>query len=170
MTEKAVVRFNSITEEVKELIDRYMENGKTYERKELVQFIRENIQNKETLTDGIIAGAIKIKGLDGSLVTVARGVYRKGIKLENLTMRERVMAILDDFQKDLNKACTANLLNVTDEEVGFIRKVNELSNEIESRIWKMEESTVQKAEEPVGPEKAEVKPGKATANKKAGTV
>lgn len=133
-------KFNSISEEVKALVMEYMATVEgDVERKEIVAYVKENISNKETLTDGIMAGGIKMLTASGELVVVNRARYKKGVKLESLSLREKVLALFNGFQKDLNKAVTVNVFDLTDTDLAFCKKVNELSNEIESKLWELEE-------------------------------
>lgn len=151
-------KFNSMTEEVKTLINEFM-NTVTgdCERKEIVTYVKENIGNAEQLTDGVVAGAIKVMVSNSELVVVNRARYRKGVKIDSLSLKEKVVALLEGFQKDLSKVCTVNLLAVSNSDIEFIKKVNELSNQLESDIWKLDELAEEKAE----PTKAEeVKTGK----------
>lgn len=156
-------KFNSISEEVKALVMDFMAtvNGEC-DRKEIVSYVRENISNKDTLTDGIMAGGIKMLTASGELVVVNRARYKKGMKLESLSLRDRVLALFSGFQKDLNKAVTVNVFDLTDSDLAFCKKVNELSNEIESKLWELEEAVTVM-------EKAEAEPAKAPANEKKAT-
>lgn len=140
-------KFNSISEEVKALVMEFMATVEgECERKEIVSYVKERIGNKETLTDGIMAGGIKMLTASGELVVVNRARYRKGVKMESLSIREKVLALFNGFQKDLNKAVTVNVFDLTDDDMAFCKKVNELSNEIESRLWKLEEGEETAAE------------------------
>lgn len=139
-------KFSSISEEVKALINEFMETVKgECERREIVFYVREHISNKEKLTDGIMAGGIKMMTASGELVVVNRARYRKGVKIDRLCLKERVITLFENFQRDLNKACTVNLLGASVEDMEFIKKVNEISNYIESATWKLEESKEEKS-------------------------
>lgn len=157
-------KFNSISEEGKALVMEFMATVKgDIERKEIVAYVKEHISNKETLTDGIMAGCIKMLTASGEIVVVNRARYKKGVKLESLSLREKVMALFNGFQKDLNKAVTVNVFELTEADLAFCKKVNELSNEIESKLWELEEVAEQKEPEPTN---TEPEPAKAPAKKK----
>ena len=156
-------KFNSVSEEGKALVMEFMSTvtGEV-ERKEIVAYVKEHISNKETLTDGIMAGCIKMLTASGELVVVNRARYKKGIKLESLSLRDKVLALFNGFQKDLNKAVTVNVFDLTETDLAFCKKVNELSNEIESRLWELEETAeaVELDKAKREPDKAEQEPAK----------
>lgn len=161
-------KFNSISEEGKALVMEFMATVKgEVERKEIVAYVKEHISDKEKLSDGTMAGVIKMLTVSGELVVVSRAKYKKGIKLESLSVKEKVLALFQNFQRDLNKAATVSVFNLTKEDIEFCQKVNEISNDIESRLWDLEEAT--DVTEPETAEKAEpvkvtekVEPAKAT--------
>lgn len=141
-------KFNSISEEVKTLVNEFMATVKgECDRKEMVKFVKEHVQDSSVLTDGVIAGSIKMLTATGALVVVSRGRYKKGIKIDNLCLKEKVIALFETFQRDLQKACTVNLLGVSNEDMEFIKKVSALSNQLECDIWKLEEGDVSQARE-----------------------
>lgn len=167
-------KFNSISEEGKALVMEYMAtvNGEV-ERKDIIKYIQNNISNKETLTLGIEAGIIKMLSASGELVAVSRGKYRKGIKMESLSLKVRVLNLFENFQKELDRACTVNLLKAADDDKEFIRKVGEISNQLEGAIWSLEEveetEVTEQAEEKKEveePEKKEADDKKGNADKK----
>lgn len=157
--------FSSMTEEVKALINNFMatiESGEC-ERKEIVAYIKENIIDKEKLSDGIIAGAIKIMVANNELVVIQRARYKKGVKAENQSMKEKVIALLEGFQKDLSKVTTVSLMEVSPNDIEFIKKINEISNQLECEIWKLDEVAEDKTEQATAePEKENKKANKAT--------
>lgn len=133
-------KFNSISEEAKALVNEFMGTVKgECDRKDIVKYVKEHISNKDTLSDGVMAGCIKMLTATGELVVVSRARYRKGVKIDNLCLKERVIALFEAFQRDLQKACTVNLLGVSNEDMEFIQKVSALSNQLECDIWKLEE-------------------------------
>lgn len=118
--EKAMV-FKSMTAEVKYLIMEYMSERKdAVGRAELVQYVKGNVGADERLTDGVIAGALKVLLADGELVTVQRGCYQLGDGKAQETGRsssfDRIYAICNKFKSDLDRACTVNLLTFTGEK------------------------------------------------------
>lgn len=134
-------KFNSISEEVKTLVNEFMATVKgECDRKDIVKYVKEHAQDKSVVSDGIIAGSIKMLTATGELVVVSRARYKKGIKVDNLCLKEKVIALFETFQRDLQKACTVNLLGVSNEDMEFIKKVSALSNQLECDIWKLEES------------------------------
>ena len=159
-------KFNSISEEGKALVMEFMATVKgEVERKEIVAYVKEHISDKEKLSDGTMAGVIKMLTTSGELVVVSRGRYKKGIKLESLSVREKVLTLFHNFQRDLNKAATISVINVTKEDIEFCQKVSEISNEIESRLWALEDDTdVSETPEKAEPVKdtEKVEPVKAT--------
>lgn len=165
-------KFNSISEEGKALVMEYMATVEgEVERKDIIKYIQNNISNKSTLTLGIEAGIIKMLGASGELVAVSRGKYRKGIKMESLSLKVRVLNLFENFQKELDRACTVNLLKAADDDKEFIRKVGEISNQLEGAIWSLEEVEepevlAEEKKEIEEPEKKETDDKKGNADKK----
>lgn len=165
-------KFNSISEEGKALVMEYMATVEgEVERKDIIKYIQNNISNKSTLTLGIEAGIIKMLGASGELVAVSRGKYRKGIKMESLSLKVRVLNLFENFQKELDRACTVNLLKAADDDKEFIRKVGEISNQLEGAIWSLEEVEepevlAEEKKEVEEPEKKETDDKKGNADKK----
>ncbi len=98
----------SLSEIAKEVIRGYMENGNEYDRKELVAAIKEGAERKEEMTDGVIAGAIKMLTASGEIMVVARGRYKKGVAGKDQNMQERVTALFHRFKADLDKMCISH--------------------------------------------------------------
>lgn len=114
---REAVKFSSTTAKVKYLIMEYMSReDREYERKELVAFINANAGDDENLTDGVIAGAIKILICSGELVTVKRGCYSKGSGRVKATAYEKIYNICNRFLADLERGCTVNILELTETE------------------------------------------------------
>ena len=70
--------FTSKTAEVKSLIAAFMgQVQEEAERKNIVEYVQTHIEN--SVTDGVIAGAIKMMTADGEIYPVRRGCYVKGV-------------------------------------------------------------------------------------------
>lgn len=109
--------FNSTTGAVKALVMEFVEaSDKPVERKELVAYINEKMGYNDRLTDGVIAGAIKILINNGELVTVRRGCYEKGSGKTKSSAFEKIYGICERFSVDLDRACTVNIMDLTDKE------------------------------------------------------
>ena len=142
----------SLSEIAKDVIRGYMENGNEYDRKELVAVIKEKADRKEEMTDGVIAGAIKMLTASGEIVVIARGKYKKGTVGKEQNMQERVTLLFRKFKADLDRMCMVNALNLKEEDLQFISKLNEISNNLEASIWELEDFGKEK--EASGAEKA----------------
>ena len=142
----------SLSEIAKEVIRGYMENGNEYDRKELVGAIKERAERREEMSDGVIAGAIKMLTASGEIVVVARGRYKKGVAGKDQNMQERVTALFHRFKADLDKMCMVNALSLKENDLQFISKLNEISNNLEASIWELEDFGKEK--EASGAEKA----------------
>ena len=129
----------TLSEEAKNIIRSFVEFGREYDRKELVAEIKEKAERKEEMTDGVIAGAIKMLTASNEIMVVARGKYRKGNPAGNQNMQEKVVALFQKFKGDLDKICMVNALNLKEEDFRFISMLNEISNNLESSIWTLED-------------------------------
>lgn len=106
--------FNSTTGAVKHLIMTFMgTEEKEVERRVLVKHIKENLKDNPSLTDGVIAGAIKILVNSGELVVVHRGCYKKGIVKASLSPLEQICQVCIRFKNSLEKACTVNAMELS---------------------------------------------------------
>lgn len=109
--------FRSTTEEVKHLIMMFMgTEEKEVERRVLVKHIKENLKDNPSLTDGVIAGAIKILVNSGELIVVHRGCYKKGMVKVPLSPLEQICQVCIRFNNSLEKACTINAMELSDKE------------------------------------------------------
>jgi hypothetical protein len=107
----------STTAVVKGLIREFMSDGAEKERKEIVSNINENMGQNDRLTDGVIAGAIKLMTANGELEVVSRGRYKKGTgKSEDTPVFEKIYQLCSRFETDLDKACTVNIMSLSDGE------------------------------------------------------
>ena len=129
----------TLSEEAKDIIRNYVEMGREYDRKELVAEIKEKAERKEEMTDGVIAGAIKMLTASNEIMVASRGRYRKGSPVGNQNMQEKVVALFQKFKGDLDKICLVNALNLKEEDFRFITLLNEISNNLESSIWALED-------------------------------
>ncbi|NBH17672.1 hypothetical protein D3Z55_09380 [Clostridiaceae bacterium] len=129
----------TLSEEAKDIIRNYVEMGREYDRKELVAEIKEKAERKEEMTDGVIAGAIKMLTASNEIMVAARGRYRKGSPVGNQNMQEKVVALFQKFKGDLDKICMVNALNLKEDDFRFITLLNEISNNLESSIWTLED-------------------------------
>ena len=96
-------------------------------------------------------------------MVVARGRYRKGIAGREQNMQERVTLLFHRFKADLDKMCMVNALNLKEEDLEFIKKLNEISNNLEASIWELEDfgkEAEKKVEKEAGAEKAPEPKGK----------
>lgn len=115
--------FNSTTGAVKALVMEFVEaSDKPVERKELVAYINEKMGYNDRLTDGVIAGAIKILINNGELVTVRRGCYEKGSGKTKSSAFEKIYGICERFSVDLDRACTVNIMDLTDKKDGGVKE------------------------------------------------
>lgn len=129
----------SLSEEGKEIVRMYIEDGKEYERKELVAVIKEKTERKSEMTDGVIAGVIKMLTSSNEIMVVSRGRYRKGVPVTVQTMQSKVLNLFSRFKTDLDKVCMVNVLGLDSEDMEFIERLKEISNQLESDIWTLEE-------------------------------
>ena len=89
---------------------------KEVERRVLVKHIKENLKDNPSLTDGVIAGAIKILVNSGELIVVHRGCYKKGMIKVPLSPLEQICQVCIRFNHSLEKACTINAMELSDKE------------------------------------------------------
>ena len=125
--------FTSKTAEVKSLIAAFMEQvQEEAERKDIVEYVQTHIENG--VTDGVIAGAIKMMTADGEIYPVRRGCYVKGVGKAKSTTFEKIYNVCRRFQLDLDRACTFNMLELTDAEKSIYPQVQELSEQLRDEV------------------------------------
>lgn len=127
-------KFNSVTGEVKYLVMEYMEKegGKEAERKSIVEYVNTHMDEKPS--DGVVAGAIKILVASGELVVVNRGCYAKGIKKPAAGSFEKIYNVCSKFLADFEKACTLNILSLTEGEKTVYPEISEVLERGQSEI------------------------------------
>lgn len=125
--------FTSKTAEVKSLIAAFMgQVQEEAERKDIVEYVQTHIENG--VTDGVIAGAIKMMTADGEIYPVRRGCYVKGVGKVKSTTFEKIYNVCRRFQLDLDRACTFNMLELTDAEKSIYPQVQELSEQLRDEV------------------------------------
>lgn len=125
--------FTSKTAEVKSLIAAFMgQVQEEVERKDIVEYVQTHIENG--VTDGVIAGAIKMMTADGEIYPVRRGCYVKGVGKAKSTTFEKIYNVCRRFQLDLDRACTFNMLELTDAEKSIYPQVQELSEQLRDEV------------------------------------
>lgn len=125
--------FTSKTAEVKSLITEFMgQVQEEAERKDIVEYVQTHIDNG--VTDGVIAGAIKMMTADGEIYPVRRGCYVKGVGKAKSTTFEKIYNVCRRFQLDLDRACTFNMLELTDAEKSIYPQVQELSEQLRDEV------------------------------------
>lgn len=125
--------FTSKTAEVKSLIAAFMgQVQEEAERKDIVEYVQTHIENG--VTDGVIAGAIKMMTADGEIYPVRRGCYVKGVGKAKSTTFEKIYNVCCRFQLDLDRACTFNMLELTDAEKSIYPQVQELSEQLRDEV------------------------------------
>lgn len=125
--------FTSKTAEVRSLITEFMgQVQEEVERKDIVEYVQTHIENG--VTDGVIAGAIKMMTADGEIYPVRRGCYVKGVGKAKSTTFEKIYNVCRRFQLDLDRACTFNMLELTDAEKSIYPQVQELSEQLRDEV------------------------------------
>lgn len=125
--------FTSKTAEVRSLIAAFMgQVQEEVERKDIVEYVQTHIDNG--VTDGVIAGAIKMMTADGEIYPVRRGCYVKGVGKAKSTTFEKIYNVCRRFQLDLDRACTFNMLELTDAEKSIYPRVQELSEQLRDEV------------------------------------
>lgn len=125
--------FTSKTAEVKSLIAAFMgQVQEEVERKDIVEYVQTHVDNG--VTDGVIAGAIKMMTADGEIYPVRRGCYVKGVGKAKSTTFEKIYNVCRRFQLDLDRACTFNMLELTDAEKSIYPQVQELSEQLRDEV------------------------------------
>ena len=125
--------FTSKTAEVRSLIAAFMgQVQEEAERKDIVEYVQTHIENG--VTDGVIAGAIKMMTADGEIYPVRRGCYVKGVGKAKSTTFEKIYNVCRRFQLDLDRACTFNMLELTDAEKSIYPQVQELSEQLRDEV------------------------------------
>ena len=129
--EKAL--FTSKTSEVRCLITEFMgQIQREVERKDIVEYVQNHVERE--VTDGVIAGAIKVMTADGEIYPVRRGVYVRGFGKTKDTIYEKIYNVCRRFQIDLDRACTFNMLELTEAEKRVYPNVLELSKELRNSV------------------------------------
>lgn len=131
-------REQTLSEEAKTAVRLFMEEGKEYSRGELVAAIKNGTERREQMTDGVVAGAIKMLSTSGELVPVARGRYRLGHPQAERDLKGRVIGLFDRFRSDLDRACRVNVLSLSEQDFSFVRKVTEMTGRLETEIEELE--------------------------------
>lgn len=105
--------YSSKTAEVKAIIRAFMaDQDGAVERRQITECVTDQID----VTDGVIAGAIKMMTLSGELMVPRRGIYERGTEKAKALAFEKIYNVCKRFEHDLNRVCTFNMLELTDAE------------------------------------------------------
>lgn len=127
----------SVSDGVKKVIMEFMQDGKEHNRSEIVQYIKDNVDNAEAVSDGIITGTLKALCNGETLEVVSRGIYKlRATNNNNCTLAEKVLYIVSRTKDDLKKTLTINLLDVSEEEMALSKKVAQLIKVLDNEIEK----------------------------------
>lgn len=126
--------FTSKSAEVKHLVLEFMgASEQRVSRNDIVKYVQDNVSVE--VTDGVVAGAIKMLTCAGEIIPVQRGIYVKGTGKVKATSFEKITNLCKRFQLDLERACTVNILELTDHEKevypDFIRNLCQLRNDVQ---------------------------------------
>ena len=125
--------FTSKSAEVKHLVLEFVgDSEQPVSRNEIVKYVQSKVSAE--VTDGVVAGAIKMLTCAGEIIPVQRGVYVKGSGKRKATSFEKISNLCRRFQLDLERACTVNVLELTDHErevyPDFIRNLCQLRDDV----------------------------------------
>ena len=120
------MEFKSSTDCVKSIIMNFMDGKDVVDRKEIVEAIRADSEGA-LVSEGVIAGSFKILVAQGYITPVQRGVYKRTgeeyqagssrrTTYEKKDVFENIEGIVKKFDRDLDKACTINPLNLDEEQ------------------------------------------------------
>ena len=126
--------FTSKSAEVKHLVLEFMgASEQPVSRNDIVKYVQEHVCSE--VTDGVVAGAIKMLTCAGEIIPVQRGIYVKGTGKVKATSFEKIANLCKRFQLDLERACTLNILELTEHEKevypDFIRSLTELKTHVQ---------------------------------------
>lgn len=128
-------RVQSNSEVVKVLVLELLKDGMVYSRNEIVKFIKESSKDAETISEGVITGAIKAMVISNKIECVKRGSYRMASVADtNKTMYDKVKEVLFRCKEELEKSCIVNMLDVSEEEIAVVKKVSNTLKIIEKEI------------------------------------
>lgn len=146
----------SLRKEIKSLILNYMEKeDRAYTREELVSYVYSNLEDTSKLEERQYLNAILYElTKNGKLVSIERGIYKKGSGTQATTPIEKIYNICDRFSKDIKRECKVKLLIMTDEERkkymelvtilnDELRHINEFMDDID-RILEKDEDIAEK--------------------------
>lgn len=125
----------SVSDGVRKVIMEFMADGKEHNRVDIVKYLKENVDNAEAVTDGIITGTLKALCNSETLEVVSRGIYKlRATNNNNCSLAEKVLYIVNRTKEDLKKTLTINLLEVSEEEMALSKKVASLIKLLDSEV------------------------------------
>lgn len=166
-TKETQMETGSASMEAKRLILESLEDGEVHERREIAAYLKKQDAGRGRLRPGVIAGGFKMLLASAEIQTEGRGMYRKGPGRDMASLRGRVRAAYERFQRELERACTGNILGTTEEDFRFIQSAKEVNALIDEKLWGVERKEPEaKATEGSG-EAAKPKEKKAAETKRA---
>lgn len=127
----------SVSDGVRKVIMEFMADGKEHSRIDIVKYLKENVDNAEAVTDGIITGTLKALCNSETLEVVSRGIYKlRATNNTNCSLSEKVLYIVNRTKEDLKKTLTINLLDVSENEMALSKKAASLIKMLDTEIEK----------------------------------
>lgn len=127
------VIFSSNAEEVRYFAKKLLEDGQEHSVQEIKDFVTSHSEHSQDFTIGMYAGALRslVQNSNGRYITVKRGKYQRAKTETTKTdscLKQNVVNILEDFCKQLEDACTINILNIDKKDLKIAQKTGELIN------------------------------------------
>lgn len=123
--------FSSNAEELRYFAKQLLEDGKEHSIQEIKEFVTCHSKHSQDFTTGMYSGALRslVQNSNGKYITVKRGIYqlaKTGKERENSNLKEKIINILEDSCKQLEDACTINIMNVDKRDLKAAQKAAEL--------------------------------------------
>lgn len=128
-------KFRSNADEIRYYFEELLSDGKEHDRKEMIQYVRQNAANSQRFTEGMYTGALRnLVEMNEAYSCVRRGIYQKKIQTAEKNSEDilsnRIMEILSNTKTQLMN-CNISVFDIS--------KMSERDKKVVEQIGKIVE-------------------------------
>lgn len=128
-------KFRSNADEIRYYFEELLSDGKEHDRKEMIQYVRQNAANSQRFTEGMYTGALRnLVEMNEAYSCVRRGIYQKKVQTTEKNSEDilsnRIMEILSNTKTQLMN-CNISVFDIS--------KMSERDKKVVEQIGKIVE-------------------------------
>lgn len=136
--------FRSNAEEIRFYAKELLQDGAMHTREEIMQYVKDHSSNARNFTEGMYTGAIRdlIVNSNGDYINPIRGRYQRAPQSSRESagqkMKNDLINVLTEACEGMKRACTINIIGVSQEELSIAEKADEIIKNLKIIINELE--------------------------------